>query len=239
MRLRSILAIVFLIGYAVFVKQVSAQTLNRSVYLDPFFGGKENGPLVAHNVSAKDITLEVSQKLKQQLEKKSIGTILSRDRDKFVNLDQRVMMERSHGTNAYIAINVSKTKKDCIQLYFSRQTQSEPQKEKQNVRELEGTVNALLLEKKVKRSGQLAEAIYGSIKQSSVPLCLEKQMWTDDSNYDINYVVENAHSPVVIIDFGVSDVMASYVLDAAIMDKIIRSVSEGINEYLAASQSHK
>lgn len=241
MRLKLILVLIVFVGCFVMSGQISAQSADSSVYLDSFFGGKENGALIARNASAKKITLDISQKLKQQLGGKNIGTILSRDRDEFVTLDRRVMMAKSHGANVYMAITVSKAKKDCIRLYYPRQTQSEPSKEKQNLKELGGAIDALILEERAKKSGQLAEAIYGSIKQRLIPVCVEKQMWVAARNYDINYVVENAHSPVVIVDFGVSDTAAPYVLNSALMENIVSAFSEGLGEYFAAlpRQSHK
>jgi hypothetical protein len=38
------------------------------------------------------------------------------------------------------------------------------------------------------------------------------------------------------LDFGVSGAASPYVLDSALMDKIISAVAEGIKDYLTASQ---
>ncbi len=236
MRLRLILVIALFAGCAVFGAHVFAQSTNRTVYVDPFFGGKENGPVIAHNISAKKITLDTGQKLKQQLGSENIDTTLSRDRDTFITLDQRTMMARSHDSSVYIAINVRKTKKDCIHLYYPRQTKSESQKATQDIRELGKAVNTLIAEERVKKSGQLAAAIYSSVKQKSIPLCLEKQPVAGDIDYDSTYILENAHAPVVVVSFGVSNSASPYVLDSDLMDKIMNAVSGGIKEYFAVLQ---
>lgn len=236
MRLTSVLVIALFAGCAVFGEQVFVQSANKTVYVDPFFGGKENGPLIAHNISAKKITLDTGQKLRQQLGRENIDTILSRDHDTFVTLDQRTTMARNRASSVYIAINVSKAKKDCILLYYPQQTQSESQKATQNIRDLGKALDSLISEERVKKSGQLAEAIYSSIKQKPIPLCLEKQPGADGIAYDTTYILENAHAPVVIVSLGVLNSASPYVLDTDLMDKIMSAVSEGIKEYFAALQ---
>jgi N-acetylmuramoyl-L-alanine amidase len=213
---------------------VSAQQSNRSVYVDPFFGGTEKGPLIAHNDSAKKITLDAAQMLKRLLEEKKIAAILSRDQDVLMSLDERVVKARMRGSSVYVAINLSKTDKDCIWLYYLQQTESKPQKKKKSVG---ASLDNLLLQDRIKESGQLAERIYSSLKQKLVPLCLEKQ--SGSKKFESNYVLENASSPVVIIDFGVSDSASPYVLDSVLMGKIISAVSDGIKDYFTASQPNR
>ncbi len=239
MRLKLTLVIALLTGCAVFGAQVFAQPANKTVYVDPFFGGKENGPSIAHKISAKKITLDTGQKLRQQLGKENIDTILSRDRDTFVTLDQRTTMARSRGSSVYIAINVIKAKKDCILLYYPQQTQSKPQKATQDIKELGKAIDTMISEERVKKSGQLAEAIYNSIKQRPISVCLEKQPGAGDINYDTRYILENAYAPVVIVSFGVSNSASPYALDSDLMDKIISAVSAGIKDYFTALQPTK
>jgi len=227
------LILLLVVIFSVTAAHVSAQS---SVYIDPFLGGTEQGPLIAHKESAKKITLDAAQMLKRLLEEKKIAATLSRDQDVSMSVDERVVKARMRGSNVYVAINLSKTDKDCIWLYYPQQiqqAQNKPQKKKS----LGGSLDNLLLQDRVKKSGQLAEGIYNSLKQKSVALCLEKQ--PGSKKFESDYVLENANSPVVILDFGISDSASPYVLDSALMSKIINAVSDGIKEYFTASQPNR
>lgn len=212
---------------------VFAQESKGSVFLDPFYGGTEKGPSFARNDSAKKITLDAAQMLKRLLEEKRITATLSRDQDVTMSPDERVVKARMRGSEVYVAINLSKAAKDCIWLYYpqtTKQTQSKPQKEKN----LGGSVDKLLVQDRITKSGQLAEGIYNSLKQRSVSICLEKQ--PGSKKFESNYVLENANIPVVVLDLGVSASASPYVLDSALMGKIVSAVSDGIKEYFASSQ---
>jgi N-acetylmuramoyl-L-alanine amidase len=234
MKLKSVLILLLTFVGVMASGQVSAQLTSRSVFIDPFFGGTEGGPKIAHKIVAKTITLDAGQKLKRLLEKNNIEAILSRNQDKPTTLEDRIMMARSRGSNVYVAFKVSKASKDCIRLYYPPQKQDKLQSGK-NIGEV---FSGFLRQDKIKRSGTLVEAMYSGLKQKATPLCLEKQAGSDQ--FENDYILENANSPVVIIDFEVSDSTSSpYVLDSVLMDKIISAVSGGIKEYFAASQSNR
>jgi N-acetylmuramoyl-L-alanine amidase len=232
MRLKSFLILILMLMFAAIIANgyASAQLTSRSVFIDPFFGGTESGPMVAHKVAAKTMTIDAGLKLKSLLAKNNIEASLSRDRDKLVTLEDRIMIARSRGSNVYVAFKVSKTSKDCIRLYYPPQKQGKPQSGKK----IGEAFNDFLVQDKIKRSGALVEALYSGLKQKSVSVCLEKQ--AGSKQFENDYILENANSPVVIIDFEVSDSASPYVLDSALMEKIISAVSEGIKEYFAASQ---
>ena len=237
MKLRLIKTAILLMLFTTTCEQALALSTTRLVYLDPLFGGKDKGPLIARNTFAKTITFNFSQQLKQLLEAQNIGIVLSRDHDTAVLLEERIMMARSRGPNAYITLNVSKTKRACIWLYSPQQPQSKLQKEKQSVKEHGESIEKLLIEERIRESGLLANAIYTSIKQKSVPVCLEKG--GGSKQFENSYILENVHSPVIIINFGVSDSASPYVLDSALMNEIVNAVSEGVKEYFAVSQPSK
>lgn len=212
---------------------VSAQLASRSIFIDPFFGGTESGPTVAHKIAAKTLTIDASLKLKKLLEKNKIEVSLSREQDKLVTLEDRIMIARSRGSNVYVAFKVSKASKDCIRLYYPPQKKSEPQSGKK----IGEAFNDFLAQDKIKRSGTLIEALYGSLKQKSVLPCLEKQ--AGSKQFEIDYILESANSPVIIVDFEVSDSASSYILDSSVIDQIISAISDGVKGYFASSQSNK
>ena len=224
-RLISTLVYIFIASLAV-GSQTTAIAAIGSVYIDPLLGGKENGITIAPKVAAKDITLSTSQQLKKLLEEKNIVAVLSRDRDVSLTADERVVKGKMRGSSIYLAITVSKASKNCIRFYYPKQKQDASKKNDQN---LGGILEGLETQDRERESRRLTESISMSL-QKKAP-CVEMQGST-------NYILKNAHAPVVILDFGISGSASPYVLDSVLMDKIIKAISDGIKEYFAA-QSHR
>ncbi len=58
----------------------------RTIYIDPWYGGKDKGPRISGKVFGKDLTLALSKKLQSRFESMGLSSYLSRTGDQFVPL---------------------------------------------------------------------------------------------------------------------------------------------------------
>ena len=77
-----------------------------TIAIDPGHGGIDGGAESLSGISEKDITLAFARELRQQLEEAgAYKVILTRDRDEFLRLDERVRISRQAGADLFISIH--------------------------------------------------------------------------------------------------------------------------------------
>jgi uncharacterized lipoprotein YddW (UPF0748 family) len=75
------------------------------VFLDPGHGGKDSGAPGPTGALEKNINLSVAEKVKRQLGLYGFEIMMSRDEDKFIELDQRAAMANNWKSNIFISIH--------------------------------------------------------------------------------------------------------------------------------------
>ena len=222
-------SLTFILSVVLVSSGLAASKKNRSVYLDPLFGGNENGPTLAKKNVGKVITLDIAKKLKMLLEAKGIVVYLSRDRDSSVPLEERVSRSKIKGSDVYVTISLSRANNNCIQIYHPYQEQSVSENKKKNVGEI---LDQLIKRTNTEESIRLTEAIVDSLKIHSVPICKKVHSKSD-------YILDNTSTPTVLIDFEVldSDSTSLYILDSSQVDKTLDAISGAIEKYLTTLSS--
>jgi N-acetylmuramoyl-L-alanine amidase len=78
------------------------------IVLDPGHGGKDPGAVGRSGTAEKDITLQVALKLRDLIGKR-LGTqvLMTRDRNVFVELEDRAKFANSHGADLFVSIHVN------------------------------------------------------------------------------------------------------------------------------------
>lgn len=195
------------------------------IYIDPSFGGKEFGPIFYKKHIGKNITLDIAQKIKMLLVAKGIEANLSRDKDTFVAIEERLAIAKMKNAGLYLSISVSKNNKDCIHIYYPNQ-KSDIRKNKKE--ELSTIIERTLKKSVAKGSYRLAELILRSIKERAMPICINLQQQSD-------YLLDNMNSPIVAIDFGIldSNKESLYIIDSVLMDNILNAISEAVAGYFS------
>jgi len=78
------------------------------VVIDPGHGGKDPGAISPNiKVKEKDIVLEVSTKLKKQLEKSGFKVYMTRDDDNYIGLYDRATIANELGAHAFVSIHAN------------------------------------------------------------------------------------------------------------------------------------
>jgi N-acetylmuramoyl-L-alanine amidase len=75
--------------------------------IDASHGGDERGAAITDHIAEKDVTLAFARRLRQELESRGLSTLLVRDGDNTVGLDQRASMANSAHPAIYICLHAS------------------------------------------------------------------------------------------------------------------------------------
>jgi N-acetylmuramoyl-L-alanine amidase len=83
----------------------------KRVVIDPGHGGRDPGAVGPRGTREKDIVLRVGKKLGKLLKKDGVEVIFTRDRDKFVPLNERTEIANSKKADLFISIHTNASKK--------------------------------------------------------------------------------------------------------------------------------
>lgn len=79
-----------------------------TIVIDPGHGGKDPGALGLRRTEEKDITLKVALRLKELLRKRpDVRVLMTRDRDVYVELEERAQFANRHGADLFVSIHVN------------------------------------------------------------------------------------------------------------------------------------
>lgn len=77
------------------------------VMIDPGHGGKDSGAIGVGGLREVDVILPIALRVSEILNKNGVATKLTRDRDYFVGLDERVQMSAQAGANIFVSIHAN------------------------------------------------------------------------------------------------------------------------------------
>ena len=92
-----------------------------TVVIDAGHGGKDRGGIPGQCISEKDLTLDVARRLRTDLREVGIRTVMTRSRDTFVSLKDRVAIANAQRNAVLISIHFNAAKRDGasgIETYF-------------------------------------------------------------------------------------------------------------------------
>jgi len=75
--------------------------------VDPSHGGEERGASLTDQLAEKDVTLAFARRLRQELEARGLATLLLRDGDSTLSLDQRASLTNSAHPAIYICVHAT------------------------------------------------------------------------------------------------------------------------------------
>ena len=195
------------------------------VYIDPHYGGRDNGPVVDKKNKGKEVTLNIAQAIQRELLSNQIKTYLSRDEDIFIPSGDRWFYAKKKGADIYLSLRLRLQERDCIQIYYAkrqpiRNTTVPTEEAGRNVPH--GTGDAI-----TKESMMLAGLVSNSLKNNEMSLC-------NAVNAQKDIVFETADFPAVIIEFGISRETGqrSYVLDPAKINAIAKFIAIAVKEFI-------
>ena len=112
-------------------KATSATTVvpkNITIFLDPGHGGSDPGVVRTYGgveYHESDINLEVALIAKKELEKRGYTVVMSRETDKWVNLDSRAPMAQKAGADMFVSVHVNSFHDTSVagtRVYYTKRT---------------------------------------------------------------------------------------------------------------------
>ncbi|KXZ38884.1 SpoIID/LytB domain protein [Alkalithermobacter thermoalcaliphilus JW-YL-7 = DSM 7308] len=88
--------------------------IGKKIFIDPGHGGRDKGNFTEDNICEKDIVLNFSIKLKEELQKYGMKVNLSRYSDEYVSLDDRIEKSKKEKYDFLISVHVNKSKFETI-----------------------------------------------------------------------------------------------------------------------------
>lgn len=85
----------------------SGSISGKTIFLDPGHGGKDPGAIVSGDIYEKAIAMNLSQKIKQQLEGEGANVIMSRTDDTFLSLSQRPALANQAGADLFVSVHAN------------------------------------------------------------------------------------------------------------------------------------
>jgi N-acetylmuramoyl-L-alanine amidase len=79
----------------------------KKVVIDPGHGGKDPGAISRTGLREKDIVLDVSRKIKMELEENGIEVIMTRDSDRFIPLSERTRIASRNDADLFVSIHAN------------------------------------------------------------------------------------------------------------------------------------
>ena len=201
-----------------------------AVYLDPHYGGRENGPRVDSKNKGKDVTLAIAKAIQRELSNNNITTYLSREDDVYIPRGDRWFFAKKRGADIYLSLRLILQDRDCVRLYYGKRRPADLMSTKTH--DLEGDVPIDAGEDRTQESIRLSELLSKSLKQSEQSLCSAVQTKKD-------VLFETADFPAVIVEFGMAREkrLHSYVVDPAKIDLIAKSFAIAIKEFIEMPQN--
>lgn len=79
----------------------------KTVVIDPGHGGKDPGAVGRYGTKEKDVVLDISKRLKKQLEERGLDVYLTRDKDIFIPLYKRAKIAESKNADLFISVHAN------------------------------------------------------------------------------------------------------------------------------------
>jgi len=218
----------------------------RRIVIDPGHGGKDPGAVgYRRGVLEKNVTLEVSRRLAREIEKRlGCETILTRDKDIFLSLEERTAIANTKNADIFISIHANAhksrhvrgletyilnlaTDNDAILLAARENATST-----KTISDLETILNSLMKNAKVDESSRLASAVQralaGNLKGKY------KQIRDNGVKQAPFYVLLGAEMPCILIElaFITNPQECGRLNSASYQEDVVEGIVTGIQDYI-------
>jgi len=79
----------------------------RKIMVDPGHGGKDSGTSTPGGLAEKEVTLDISLRLRHLLEQAAFEVVMTRDKDEAVSLRQRTALANAQGADLFVSIHLN------------------------------------------------------------------------------------------------------------------------------------
>jgi len=216
-----------------------------TIVIDPGHGGKDPGAIGKYGLKEKNLVLDISKLLAEELKHNNIKVVLTRDRDKFIPLSKRAAIANNINAGFFISVHanafrsrrikgfevyrLSEATDDSARALAAAENASLKYEEEsfaRHTRQLDATVWSLELDENRRESKELAESICKAVSKKLAV----KNRGVKSANF---YVLRGVRIPAVLVEVGfISNAKdASSLNSSYYRKKLAQSLAQGILNY--------
>jgi len=206
------------------------------VFLDIGHGGKDLGAQGLYGISEKALSLELGKLVRKSLLKSAIrnklstDVLLSREKDQFVSLKERVRMANEWGAHLFISLHANSSvfpKANGLEVYFLN---SAPLDDQRNIRSI---ISDLQTTYRISESSRFAEAVFDSLFQkfNSRVKGVRQGPFT---------VLAGTKMPAVLIEAGylTNETDAGLLMRESFLKELADAISSGVVSFAVQEKLH-
>ncbi|MBW2058363.1 MAG: N-acetylmuramoyl-L-alanine amidase [Deltaproteobacteria bacterium] len=221
----------------------------RRVVIDPGHGGKDPGAIGPGGLQEKDVVLKIAKKLEKRLRRElGLETILTRNGDTFVSLDERTAIANTHNADLFVSIHANANRRQSARgietyvLNFATDEESielaarENAVSRKKLSDLQYILYDLMRTAKIGESRTLAEYTQESIcRHLSGKYHGIRNLGVKEAPF---YVLIGANMPCILVEVSfISNRQEERRLgNDRYLDEIAKGIEEGIARYIAESK---
>ena len=186
----------------------------KTIVIDPGHGGKDPGAIGRSGLYEKNVVLDISKRLKRNLEGYGIKVMLTRETDKFIPLWQRANIANRNKADFFISIHANSFRSRLpsgFEVYYLSEACDD------SARAVQAAENAVLdleIDSPVRPSNQLKATLWDMINTENRVESIElAQLLCQSMKADINskdrgvksalfYVLKRVRAPAVLVEVG-------------------------------------
>ena len=225
---------------------VSQLGLNvKKIVIDPGHGGKDPGCLFDGNLKEKDIVLSLAHILRKKIQEKIPGceVVLTRDKDVFVQLDDRTAIANAQKADLFISLHVNAHKQSAIsglETYFLNiatdesamlTAAKENATSEKNISDLQSILKDLMLNTNIRESSKLAYDIRKGMLDTLTPgFNPVKDLGVKQAPF---YVLIGANMPAILLETGfiTNQVERKRLQSSEYLEALAAGMVAGIRQY--------
>lgn len=222
----------------------------RRIVVDPGHGGHDPGAM--HNgLREKDITLDVSLKLKQILESDyGFEVLMTRGQDRFIPLEERTAFANSNSADLFVSVHVNSSrnrKARGVETYYLNFATTPEAMEvaarenaisEKNMAELQKLTTAIALNSKIEESRDLARQIQSGILGKIQKPYSASSLGVKQAPF---YVLIGAQMPSILaeISFISNEQEAGFLSSDKYKQSIAEGIAKGVDSYIRTLAENK
>lgn len=215
------------------------------VVIDAGHGGKDPGAIGHGGLREKDVTLALAKRVAERLERlPNVRTRLTRDRDVFLELDERTAIANKLGADLFLSLHCNAAHNRAasgMETYYMDNTTDKAARKIANrenalsrraMDDLQLLFHALRIDSNVAESSRLAESVQAAMAGSLAPryaplpdLGVKKALF---------FVLFNADMPAVLVEsaFVTNAQDARRLRSGKFLDEMADAIAQGVRNYL-------
>lgn len=177
----------------------------KTIVIDPGHGGKDPGAISPSGIKEKNINLKIARYLRQYLKNKGFEVILTRNRDIYLTLKERVLIAKKYNADLFISIHSNSNPSRYLrgaEVYYLNPTHFHPQRRALSLaqgrsgveKDKKAIIWDMLFKKNYSYSRECARYLFRSFRSLGLKIFSPKH-----ANF---YVLRNAYVPAVLVEVG-------------------------------------